>query len=85
MLESIIFYAIIAMFILSALFLFNKARKIININKKKSFVFISLGVNVTTIPLSLFIGGMATDSPDSTNLNFSKDFYLYREFHCSYL
>lgn len=39
-------------------------------NKKLSFVIFSLGLNVITTPLALFIGVMATDSPTSTIFNF---------------
>ncbi len=43
-------------------------------NKNLSFVMIGLGINILAIPLSYFIGGMATDSPDSTMLDFWKGF-----------
>ncbi len=39
-------------------------------------IYLSLGLNLITAPLALFIGGMATDPPDSTQLNFLKGFLL---------
>ncbi|WP_141507184.1 hypothetical protein [Bacillus toyonensis] len=44
-----------------------------------SFVMIGLGINILTIPLSFFIGGMATDSPDSTRLDFWKGFFFIQK------
>ncbi len=44
-----------------------------------SFVMIGLGINILTIPLSYFIGGMATDSPDSTRLDFWKGFLFIQK------
>lgn len=44
-----------------------------------SFVMIGLGINILTIPLSYFIGGMATDSPDSTRLDFWKGFFFIQK------
>jgi hypothetical protein len=38
------------------------------------FFLICLGVNLIIIPLSLFIGGMATDAPDSDMFDFFKGF-----------
>ena len=43
-------------------------------NKKLSFIFFCLGINVAAIPMSYFIGGMATNAPDSTMLDFYKGF-----------
>ncbi len=40
---------------------------------------IGLGINILTIPLSFFIGGMATDSPDSTRLDFWKGFFFIQK------
>ncbi len=37
---------------------------------------ISLGINILVIPLSFFIGGMATDSPGSTMHDFWKVFFF---------
>ncbi len=46
-------------------------------NKNKNLlllIYLSLGLNLITAPLALFIGGMATDPPDSTQLDFLKGF-----------
>lgn len=48
-------------------------------SKNLSFVMIGLGINILTIPLSYFIGGMATDSPDSTRLDFWKGFFFIQK------
>jgi hypothetical protein len=64
MLEGLIYYGILALIIGGALFCFYKAGK--QENKKKSFFFISLGINLLVLPLSLFIGVMATDSGDGS-------------------
>lgn len=45
-------------------------------SKKLSFVMISFGFNGVSTPLSLFIGGMATDSPTSTIKDFWTGFFL---------
>lgn len=37
-------------------------------------IYLSLGLNLITAPIALFIGGMATDPPDSTQLDFLKGF-----------
>jgi hypothetical protein len=47
---------------------------IIKGDSKKSLFIICLGVNLIIIPLSLFIGGMATDAPDSDMFDFFKGF-----------
>ena len=39
-------------------------------DKNLTFIMVSLGVNLCTIPVGLFIGVMATDSPYSTELDF---------------
>ncbi|MBJ8085056.1 MULTISPECIES: hypothetical protein [Bacillus] len=39
-------------------------------DKNLTFIMVSLGVNLCTIPVALFIGVMATDSPYSTGLDF---------------
>ena len=41
---------------------------------KKSFFLICLGVNITVIPIAVFIGIMATDAPDSNAFDFLKGF-----------
>lgn len=48
-----------------------------NKNKNKNLlllIYLSLGLNLITAPIALFIGGMATDPPDSTQLDFLKGF-----------
>ncbi|PGO22626.1 hypothetical protein CN984_26150 [Bacillus cereus] len=45
-------------------------------DKNLTFIMISLGVNLCTIPVALFIGVMATDSPYSTELDFWKGFFF---------
>ncbi|PQZ52311.1 hypothetical protein CQZ94_24515 [Bacillus sp. MYb209] len=48
-----------------------------NKNKNKNLlllIYLSLGLNLITAPLAFFIGGMATDPPDSTELDFLKGF-----------
>lgn len=39
-------------------------------DKNLTFIMVSLGVNLFTIPVTFFIGVMATDSPYSTELDF---------------
>ncbi|MGG1149622.1 hypothetical protein [Bacillus wiedmannii] len=39
-------------------------------DKNLTFIMVSLGVNLCIIPVALFIGVMATDSPYSTELDF---------------
>jgi len=48
-------------------------------NKNLSFIMIGLGMNILAIPLSFFIGGMATDSPESTRLDFWKGFFFIQK------
>lgn len=46
-------------------------------NKSKNLlllIYLSLGLNLITAPVAFFIGGMATDPPDSTELDFLKGF-----------
>ena len=42
-------------------------------SSKKSFLLISLGINIA-VPIAYFIGMMATDAPTSTSVNFLKGF-----------
>ncbi|HYK74323.1 MAG TPA: hypothetical protein VEV44_14600 [Pseudoneobacillus sp.] len=74
MLENIVFYGILGFIVMIASFLFYKAEQIVN--KKLKFVFLSLGLNVSAFPISYFIGGMVTDSPDSNFINFYKGFFF---------
>ncbi|MFF2753131.1 hypothetical protein ACFVR1_05170 [Psychrobacillus sp. NPDC058041] len=60
--EYIFYYGIIAIIVFLVIGLFKIAKK--NKDKKISFVFTSLGINMCALPLSFFIGGMATDSGD---------------------
>ncbi|MGX5748382.1 hypothetical protein [Bacillus toyonensis] len=62
----------LVLFIASALSVIRK--------KNLSFLMISLGINILVIPLSFFIGGMATDSPGSTMHDFWKVFFFIRVF-----
>lgn len=48
--------------------------------KNLSFLMISLGINILVIPLSFFIGGMATDSPGSTMHDFWEVFLFIQVF-----
>jgi ethanolamine transporter EutH len=48
--------------------------------KNLSFLMISLGINILVIPLSFFIGGMATDSPGSTIHDFWEVFLFIQIF-----
>ena len=43
-------------------------------SSKKSFFLICLGLNITVIPVAVFIGTMATDAPNSDNFDFLKGF-----------
>lgn len=64
MLEGLISYGIMALIYGVAFFCFYKAGK--KRNKKQSLFSISLGINLVVLPLSLFIGVMATDSGDES-------------------
>ncbi|MDA2491558.1 hypothetical protein [Bacillus cereus] len=48
--------------------------------KNLSFLMISLGINILVIPLSFFIGGIATDSPGSTMHDFWEVFLFIQIF-----
>lgn len=63
-LEGIIIFGIPCLLVGTGIFFIIKSGK--NQNKKKAFFFISLGINLIVSPLSLFIGGMATDSGDQS-------------------
>ncbi|MGG2015451.1 hypothetical protein [Bacillus sp. S10(2024)] len=76
--EYIVFYGIPFLIIGTAIFLFitaiaQKTQKIWD-DLNLLFVMVGLGINILAIPLALFIGGMSTDSPDSTRLDFCKGF-----------
>ncbi|MBE7106964.1 hypothetical protein FT637_29530 [Bacillus cereus] len=68
------YFGVLFLIIGTALFLFIMAALAKIWNKNLSFVMIGLGINILAIPLSYFIGGMATDSPGSTMLDFWKGF-----------
>jgi len=74
MVYMMFYYGILFLILGIAVFLFIMAgsRKIRN--KNLSFVLIGLGMNILASPVALFIGGMATDSPYSTRLDFWKGF-----------
>ncbi|WP_410985451.1 hypothetical protein [Bacillus cereus] len=44
--------------------------------KNLSFIMIGLGINILASPVAIFIGGMATDPPDSTEFDFWKGFFF---------
>ncbi|MGE7939933.1 hypothetical protein [Bacillus paramycoides] len=70
----IVFYGILFLIIGTAIFVIIKADSPKIKAKNLSFVMIGLGINILASPLAFFIGGMATDSPDSTELDFWKGF-----------
>ncbi|EMA6343957.1 hypothetical protein ACH0R4_RS10050 [Bacillus cytotoxicus] len=72
----VFYYGLLFLIIGTALFLFIMAALPKIWNKNLSFIIIGLGINILAIPLSFFIGGMATDSPDSTMLDFWKGFFF---------
>lgn len=76
MVYMMFYYGILFLILGIAVFLFIMAgsRKIRN--KNLSFVLIGLGINILASPMALFIGGMATDSPYSTALDFWKGFFF---------
>ncbi|MEK4485755.1 hypothetical protein MHH81_09150 [Psychrobacillus sp. FSL H8-0484] len=69
-----ILYGVVIIIVVFAIFLLMKAEAMRTKNIYLSFLYLSLGVNVTALPISLFIGGMATDSPDSDNFDFIRGF-----------
>lgn len=69
-----VFYGTLFLIIGTAIFVFLKADSPKIKAKNLSFIMVGLGVNLFTSPLAVFIGGMATDPPDSTMLDFWKGF-----------
>ncbi|MGG2016349.1 hypothetical protein [Bacillus sp. S10(2024)] len=63
-------YVILFLIIGTAIFVIIKANSPKIKAKNLSFIMVSLGMNLLTIPFALFIGAMTTDSPDSTELDF---------------
>nr|WP_247739275.1 hypothetical protein [Bacillus sp. 165] len=59
-----------------AIFLFIKAGSQKVKDKKLSLVLVGVGLNLMTGPAALFIGGMATDAPDSTMFDFWMGFWF---------
>ncbi|MEH6891862.1 hypothetical protein V7024_19665 [Bacillus sp. JJ864] len=67
-------YVILFFIIGMAIFEFFKSDSPKTKDKNLMFIMGSLGVNLCTIPVAFFIGVMATDSPDSTELDFWRGF-----------
>lgn len=59
-----------------SIFLFVKADSSKVKSKNLSLVMVGLGINLITMPMALFIGGMATDAPTSTMTDFWKGFWF---------
>lgn len=72
--DLVIFYGVLMIIVCAAIYLFLKAEAIKMKNPNLSFLLLSLAVNLIVLPASFFIGGMATDSPDSDHLDFLKGF-----------
>ena len=72
--DLIIFYGVLMVIVCAAIFLFIKAEAIKNKNQNLSFLLLSLAVNLIALPVSFFIGGMATDAPDSDIFDFLRGF-----------
>ncbi|WP_020062924.1 hypothetical protein [Bacillus sp. 123MFChir2] len=68
------FYGILFLIFGTGIFLIIKADSPKIRKKNLSFVMVGLGINILAIPMAIFIGVMATDPPDSTELNFWKGF-----------
>ncbi|MGE7883768.1 hypothetical protein [Bacillus sp. NPDC094077] len=63
-------YVILYFIIGIAIFSFFNSNSPKTKDKNLTFIMVSLAVNLFTIPVAFFIGVMATDSPDSTELDF---------------
>ncbi|PHA02551.1 hypothetical protein COE51_02875 [Bacillus pseudomycoides] len=63
-------YVILFLIIGTAIFVIIKADSPKIKAKNLSFIMVSLGVNLLTIPVAFFIGGMATAPPDNTGTEF---------------
>ncbi|HDR4482047.1 hypothetical protein ACQKIW_11300 [Bacillus thuringiensis] len=72
----VFFFGALFLILGTALVLFIVAALPITWKENLSFLMISLGINILVIPLSFFIGGMATDSPGSTMHDFWKVFFF---------
>ncbi|MES5929867.1 hypothetical protein QCI77_28455 [Bacillus cereus group sp. MG9] len=75
-LHFVFYFGALFLILGSALVLFIVAALPVIRNKNLSFIMISLGINILAIPVSFFIGGMATASPGSTMLDFWKVFFF---------
>ncbi|KEK21908.1 hypothetical protein [Bacillus gaemokensis] len=71
-----IFYGSLFLILCITIFLFKIAESPKIKEKNLSFIMIGIAVNVFISPLSLFIGGMATDSPTSDMFDFWKGFWF---------
>jgi len=58
----------------SFLFLFTKAMSVREKNIRLAVFLFSIGINILALPISFFIGAMATDAPESTNLQIVQGF-----------
>ncbi|MFD0768994.1 hypothetical protein ACFQZ1_08775 [Bacillus sp. CGMCC 1.60114] len=72
----VIFYGTLFLIFGTAIFIFLMADSPKIKAKNLSFIMVGLGVNLFTSPMAFFIGGMATDPPDSTILDFWKGFFF---------
>ncbi|MED1512704.1 hypothetical protein [Bacillus proteolyticus] len=75
--EFIVFYVTPFLIIGTSIFVFITAMSLtqnIWYDLNLLFVIAGLGINILAIPVAIFIGVMATDSPDSTRLDFCKGF-----------
>ncbi|MEB1807792.1 MAG: hypothetical protein LPK26_10990 [Bacillaceae bacterium] len=71
-----IYYGILVLIIVLALFLFKKAQSIHRIDNRLSHVILIIGINVIIFPVAFFIGTMAMASPDSNYFNFITGFFI---------
>lgn len=72
----VVFYGTLFLIFGTAIFIFLMADSPKIKAKNLSFIMVGLGVNLFTSPMAFFIGGMATDPPDSTMLDFWKGFFF---------
>lgn len=71
-----VFYGMLFLIIGTAIFVFSKVESPKIKEKNLRFVMMGIGINILASPLSFFIGGMATDPPGSTMLDFWKGFFF---------
>lgn len=67
--QDIFIYGVLALILVGVILYFSK-------NKRKSFLFMCIGLNLCISPLSLLLGFMSTDSPNSTMKEFYEGFFL---------